>query len=290
VQTFEWSGVAWTAPQVLGRLLWVGVALALALLAGLLFDRFDPSREAPRSARPKKARPEVEPPGAESAPAARPPNAARLTPLGASQPVSGLVLFFRLLVSELRLMLKGLGWWWYLVAGGLIVASLFSEVSQARQFWLPLAWLWPILAWSPLGSRDLQAGTSPMTFSAAAPVRRQLPAAWAAGFVLAVILGGGAAMRFLLAGDWGALLAWAVGAVFIPSLAVALGAWSGSHKLFEVVYLIWWYLGPWGGLGALDFAGATDVSLASGMPLAYLTAALGLLALALAGRWRQVRG
>jgi hypothetical protein len=108
--------------------------------------------------------------------------------------------------------------------------------------------------------------------------------------VLAVILGSGAAVRFLLAGDWSAFLAWAVGALFIPSLAAALGAWSSSRKLFEVVYLIWWYLGPWGGLSALDFAGASDASLASGMPPAYLAAALGLLALALAGRWRQVRG
>jgi hypothetical protein len=31
------------------------------------------------------------------------------------------------------------------------------------------------------------------------------------------------------------MLAWTAGVFFIPSLALALGVWSGSSKLFEVV-------------------------------------------------------
>jgi len=35
-----------------------------------------------------------------------------------------------------------------------------------------------------------------------------------------------------------AALGWLVGACFIPSLALACGAWSGSSKLFEILYTL----------------------------------------------------
>ena len=38
-----------------------------------------------------------------------------------------------------------------------------------------------------------------------------------------------------ICGDWRGLLAWLTGALFIPTLALALGVWSGSSKLFEIV-------------------------------------------------------
>jgi hypothetical protein len=36
-----------------------------------------------------------------------------------------------------------------------------------------------------------------------------------------------------VAGDGSGLAAWAVGALFIPTLALALGVWSGSSKLLR---------------------------------------------------------
>jgi hypothetical protein len=117
---------------------------------------------------------------------------------------------------------------------------------------------------------------------------RQLPAVWAAGVLLAVITGGAALARFALAGDWTAAGAWAVGALFIPTLALALGVWSGSGKLFEIVFLIFWYLGPMQRVAPLDYLGAVPQAVEAGMPLVYLiaTALLGLAAVA--GRKRQL--
>lgn len=34
-----------------------------------------------------------------------------------------------------------------------------------------------------------------------------------------------------------------VGAIFIPSLALAADAWMGNSLLFEVIYIAWWYVG-----------------------------------------------
>jgi hypothetical protein len=103
--------------------------------------------------------------------------------------------------------------------------------------------------------------------------------------IVAVLTGGGSALRLVLAGDGSGLAAWAVGALFIPTLALALGVWSGSSKLFEVIYTLLWYVGPANQVPPLDYMGATGVT----SPLIFLTATLLLAAFALAGRQRQIR-
>jgi hypothetical protein len=193
-----------------------------------------------------------------------------------------------MVLGELRLMLKGQRWWWYAVALGLVIAALFSPLEVSRQWLLPVAWIWPLLVWSPLGNREARHRTEQMVFSAAFPLRGQLPAVWVAGLVVAMATGSGVALRLLLAGQWSALLAWAVGAAFIPALALALGVWSGSSKSFEVVYFLLWYAGPMNQVPALDYLGATDEAVATRIPLVYLALTLLLLGLAFAGRQRQI--
>ncbi|MNR56752.1 hypothetical protein D3C85_1773900 [compost metagenome] len=55
-----------------------------------------------------------------------------------------------------------------------------------------------------------------------------------------------------------ALLAWGTGILFIPTLALALGTLGGSKKLFEVIYMLWWYMGPLNHVPSLDFLGVSD--------------------------------
>jgi hypothetical protein len=85
-----------------------------------------------------------------------------------------------------------------------------------------------------------------------------------------------------------------VAVLFIPTLALALGVWSGTSKFFEALYVAFWYIGPINQLAVFDYMGLSRQALAQGMPLVYLvvTGALAGAALAgaaLAGRWRQVR-
>jgi ABC-type multidrug transport system ATPase subunit len=76
--------------------------------------------------------------------------------------------------------------------------------------------------------------------------------------LLAALAGLGAGVRALLAGDVAHLFAWAAGAMFIPALALALalGVWSGTSKLFEGLYTALWYAGPAQPTPGLDFIGA----------------------------------
>jgi hypothetical protein len=197
--------------------------------------------------------------------------------------------FGQVLLAELRLIGKQSPWWWYVVMVGLALASLFASTDQVRRLFLPLAWIWPILSWSAMGVREVRHHTEQLVFTAAHPLRRQFLATWLAGVIVAVLAGSGAALRLVLTGDWATTLAWAVGALFIPTLALALGVWSGSGKAFEVVYTVLWYAGPMNRVPALDFMGTLEESVANGIPFYYLALTVILLGLAVMGRMRQLR-
>jgi hypothetical protein len=287
---FQWDGIAWSSAMIVGRLLWVGVAALLALAAALPFDRFDPARgRRHRRGRAQKDAIGVAPPLAGAAGAAaengRVP-AVQLTPLAAGRLRSRLTY---LVSAELRLMLKGHRLWWYAVIVGLNAAGLAVPDLAVRGYLQAAAWLWPILLWSPLGSRERRHNTQQIVFSTAHPVGRQVLAAWLAGVCVATGSGIGFAAQRTLSGDWAGLGAWAAGALFIPSLALALGTWSGSSRAFEVVYALLWYVGPINHVPALDYMGATAAAVGGRSPFYYLLASGALLVLALLGRWRETQ-
>jgi hypothetical protein len=72
---------------------------------------------------------------------------------------------------------------------------------------------------------------------------------------------------------------------------VALAVWSGSGKLFEVVYMLLWWFGPLNQIvPQLDFMGVSDTARTAGMPLIYLVITAAVLGGALVGRQRQLQG
>jgi hypothetical protein len=194
-----------------------------------------------------------------------------------------------MLDAELRLMLKGQKWWWYGGAALLLGLCAALPSAQARGMALCVAWIWPVLLWSAMGVREKRDQTSQLLFSAPHPIARQLPAVWCAGVVLAVITGSGFAFRLALGGDWRGLVAWLIGAIFIPTLALTLGVWSGTSKLFEVVYTVLWYVGPVRATAPLDFMGSIPVTATTRLPLFYLALAGAMVVLAVAGRKRQLQ-
>jgi hypothetical protein len=297
IQTFRWQGVTWTADVLLGRLLWAGVGLGIALLSALFFHRFDPARGGRRSSKHEGL----------MARALSTLRSIQLPSLDLSRRLSILIsrrmpplpAFMRVLLAELRLMLKGrvlslskgLPWWWYLGAAGLIVAGLANGADpQARRGLLAAAWIWPVLIWSGLGVREKAHHTGPIIFSAPKPLGRQFAAMWIGGLLVTLLTGSGVGLRLLTAGAWDHLLGWGVAVLFIPTLALALGVWSGTSKFFEALYVAIWYIGPVNGLAIFDYMGLSQEALAQGMPFVYLGLTGALLIAALIGRRRQIRG
>ncbi len=282
---FIWNGMDWTGELLAGRFFWNLAAAGLAFVAALFFDRFDPalhgSRRRQTARHANGGKPEI-------GPAAEVPSPhVTLTPMPAG------AMHFRfvaVLIAELKLTLKGVRWIWWVVAAGTFIATLAAPLPAVKQIALPLAWIWPILLWSPLGTRESRHDTGGLLFSAPRPLLRQLPATWAAGVVLAMLTGSGAALHFLVKGDFAGAGAWLVGALFIPTFALALGVWSGTSKLFEILYLVLWYIGPMNHVPALDYLGSTEAGLAQGMPLVYLAVTAMLAAATVAGRKRQLLG
>ena len=282
VRTFPWSGIAWTPQVLMMRVLWIAAAIGIAVLASVFFHRFDPARSwtARRANEAKKAI-AIEPADVGSSPPIV--VAGHLTPLVRNR---GSVRFGRLIASELRLMLKGQRWWWYAGAAAMLVGQLVSPEANLRSGFLLAAWIWPIFLWSQMGCREAHHATSALLFSSERSLTRQFPALWTAGVLIAILTGSGSAARLLMSGDWHSLAAWFAGALFIPSLALALGALSGGSKVFEAIYTIWWYIGPAHQIPGLDFMGTTPPSCA---PLPYALAASILLATAFLKR-RQSLG
>ena len=273
---FAWAGVEWTPNIVLTRLLFFGVGILFVLLSAVLFDRFDTSIR--RLGRVNAPAPTSAP---EAASLPRPASTAHLTPLSASP--NGFA-FTHVMLMEVKLLLKGLPWWWFAVAGGLLIVPLFLSTEVDRAYILPVAWLWPVLIWSGLGNRERHHNTHQMVFSSAAPLKRQLPATWLAGFGIALLTGSGVAIRLLIAGDSAGLLAWFSAALFIPSFALALGIWSGGKKLFEVLYVSLWYLAM-NKVTTVDFLGANS----SGNIGFFVPLSLALLFIAVVGRAKQLQ-
>jgi hypothetical protein len=284
VPSFRWQGIPWTSELVLSRVTWFGIAILIAMLAAVFFDRFDSAViEAPKKKRIQTIEDSESP-----ANIARPQSAGavHLTPLDSS---AGGFNFFHMLIAELRLALHGISWWWYLVAMGLVVGQLASPLEISRGPLLGVAWLWPVLIWSVMGVRESRNGTQQFIFSAARILPRQLPACWMAGVVIAMATGSGAAIRLMLAGEIWGVAAWAAGALFIPTFALALGVWSGSSRPFEALYAMLWYVGPLNRVPGFDFTGGADGALVARYTCVYFMIAAGMLIAAFSGRARQLR-
>lgn len=281
--TFEWPGIQWTGFRTGIRLMWLGLAFFLLLPARALFDRQLFVTPASTGHRNKKKAKDEAVEATETTVGSSPGAAMAFDPRSYLANVTGSEGRWRfggLVSAELKLMLKGTSLWWYLVALGLVVGCLFAPLSVGRSMLFPMAWIWPILKWSPLGTRERQFGTDGFLYSAPAPVWRQLPAAWVSGVLIALATGSGMGVRLILAGELPSATGWLVGALFVPTLAMALGCMSGSGKLFEILYLILWYAGPLNGVPALDYMSATAEASAVGMPLIFLgvTGALAVVA------------
>ena len=274
-QEFQYNGLHWSGVMVMQRLLWVAIAFAIASAAATLFHRFDPAKESQKGKKDEDAVPDaVSQTRAESVPT----NWVHLTPLAGAGTVSGSLT--ALVKAELRLMMKGVSKWWYLVALALWIVSIATPLRVSRNL-LAVIWIWPLLLWSKMATRETLHQTSALIFSSVQSLARQFPAMWLAGVMVALVTGSGVALRLLMAADAPGFAAWLAGALFIPTLALALGAWSGTSKTFEAIYTAWWYTGPGNHIPFIDFMGTTA---RSSQPLPYFLLAATLLLIAFAGR------
>ena len=287
VQEWRFAGIPWTMESVGLRLMWFGVACAIALVAAVVFDRFDTAKVRTGKKGKRKAEADEATAGRPASVAGSPGATVHLTPLAVPARVHA---FGRLFAAELRLALFGLRWWWYAVAAGLLIAQFVAPLEISRGPLLGSAWMWCVFVWSGMGAREARFETRGLLFSCANILPRQLLACWAAGVAVSMAVGVGAAMRLLLATDTAGLMAWLAGALLLPSTALFLGVISGTSKPFEGALTLAWYVGPMNHTPVLDFTGAANGE----HTMAFAVGALAIAAACVVGAWmvraKQLRG
>jgi hypothetical protein len=274
-------------------------AVGIAFLAAVFFHRFDPARIQSNwldrlMSRFKRTvvgfvtqpTPVVEP--GLSSPEVR-AQTVHLTPTSIASYRSGrLRRSSQLLFAEWKLAFSGVRWWWYLVTFGLIVGSLLAPLHITQLVLLPVIFVWPLSLWSTLGARETRLHTESLVLSGPYPLRRQFVAMWGVGVLITLGMSAGVIFRLIMSGAWAALAGLIIGVIFIPTLALAMGCWSGTNKLFEAVYLFFWYLVAVQNIPYLDFLGRFPEMIQIGIPWIYAGIALVLFGVALLGRRHQV--
>ncbi len=228
-RSFTYAGFHWTAGDFAARSMWFLVAVGVVAAASLLFDRFSKAAHDTRRARPGKF-------------AVRWSSTIERVTTPVIDAVFG-TDFGAIVLAELRLLLCGSSFWWYAASAGLWVFQLFAD-AKGQSIAIGLAWIWPILIWSQLGTRERVYETEQFVYPTLHPIRRQLLAQWVAAVTLALVLAGGSVIHWALSANLIGIEGVLAGAVFVPALALACGAISGTTRLFEIIYLVLWYLGP----------------------------------------------
>ena len=280
-QVFIWDGMNWSISLLFFRLFWMMAFLGLIFLSLVSFNRFDDSKIG-KSQRRIKIRPKKRTTRIDEM-TIHPP----LTWQNAPQPEARFS-FFSILKAEIHLMVKGRSKLWLIVTSILFTTSLFAPVSFAYKISLPLLWFFQILILSKIGCREINNRCNGYIFSAAFPIRRQLPATFTAASLLMFFLALPVVLRTLLNADFYSVYAITAGALFIPSFAITLGILTGGSKLFEVLFTIIVY-GYFNDVPFFDFTGAIQESHFLGMANYFLIITLILIILAFLVRKRQIR-
>jgi hypothetical protein len=287
LQTFVWTGIDWTAGLIFQRLMWLVVSMGVVLFGSLFFNRFDPNRRAASKRKLVRSKPVQEDTTFQTAGLP----AVQLTPLEKNSRFH--FNFFRLVWLECLLLVKGLKWYWLAGLAVLWIGSLTAPSETMRSYWFLVVCIWPVLVWSRMGEREVRYQAEQLIYQAAYPLARLLLSAWSAGVLVTAMAASGVLFGRLLAGQPAGVLPWTLSIVFIPTLALALGVWSRGSKLFEVVYPILWYLGPFNrenGLVVLDYLGIHAGAPVNASPLWFTGVLIFLLLLAFIGRRRQILG
>lgn len=296
-RTFEYTGGQWPLWIFVQRIGLLLPAFLLLAAATIPFDRFrstDVSAGSPWASRLLAAVPgwgETDRPNLQDA---APPAIETLSFTPVTNRDAG--SFWRLVKAETRLTVRGRRWWWYLGAVLLVLIPLGSflpgelqtlPATGVRRVLLPLIFIWPIFLWSDIGIRIKRHRMTKLVFSSKYSSEQML-AAWLAGVIVAIAVCSGALAVFVLTGQVAPLLGVASGVVFGPSLAVAVGVWSRSAELTEIIYLLLWYAGPLNGGEAVDFVGATVESVDVGAPYWFIGLSVLLLSAALLRRKSEI--
>lgn len=236
---FEWSGVSWTLADLLGRALWLLVALGLLTVAAWRKQHLPDvavSQTVRRAWAPLKWITSPRSPA--------PSPGSRLfsfsaVPLDFAQvPMWG----------ELRAALRSLH-----PATALLLGLLSVGGAAAPGTLLPVTLLALLPVCSALIGASFRWGLTPLLATLPQGGSHLLLIRWQALATLILLCTGPALLASASHGETGAVWGLLVLPVFVPALALGTAALTRGSTLFEAVWIALWYLGPVSGWAGLDY-------------------------------------
>lgn len=280
--TFVWEGFAWSYEFMLARLVWMLAAVLLVVGSAIFFKRMeegggeDRLNKDNRSRRQKAGETELRPGYVIDKGYNSGYNTAGSYPFSLTGITEDRKLRWnRMLTGEIRLMISGRPIWWYVLGGVGLTGSLSIQMPPPSNPWPALMLLLLLPIWSQMGSREKLYFTSGLLDSSCSPMSKWW-ATWTAGLLLAMTVSSGMLVRMMIAMEWLHTLHMWIGLAMMNTLALILGSWSGSRRLFEAVLIIWLYLGPLSQIGPLDFLGWSGGSLPVYLLLTLLLMLIGV--------------
>lgn len=253
--TFVWDGISWSPNFLMVRLIWIGVAALITELSVLVFNRF---REDVNTKKVKSPKNKINHLHSKS-------NTNEKTSISASHfqapprlstvKRGNRVPLFGMLLGELKIMLRGHSVWWYLIVLTSIALTPFVTSGDSEK-WIAVSMLLPLSIWAQMGNREKICGTESFILSSC-PAPTKWLVTWLAGVIIALMMSLGMFAKIILLSQWHYLLPWMVGAIFIPTLALLLGGFSGNGTFFEALFIALMYFGPINSMGPSDFMGLT---------------------------------
>jgi hypothetical protein len=266
VNTFIWQGIEPSTSYLLGIIPLLIISLSCFIIAVIFFDRFS-QHLLTENKQPSK-----------------------LVNFLNTQVISRLDVpfylltkhfsFTRLLRLELKLLLKGHSTYWVMGLLTLNIIQLFISQQLLVSVFLPLSWLWCVLVVSQLGQIEKQANTTELiTYSKKSAIQQSL-ASYSSAWVLLTMASLGSVLRFAAMSEWLLIIQLIIAISFTVSLAYFCGAFTGTKRMFEVLYPAIWYMGPIQAALYLDFFGVnSQVSWQAGTPYYFLAISIALLVL-----------
>ena len=151
-------------------------------------------------------------------------------------------LRFGLFSSELRKVLGPQTAFWRVCAAGLWAACWFSPITAVRSSLLTLAFAWLIPVFSRMGCLEYRSGMADVLRIVPGAAVRQASACWRAGAAVSLAAALPALVRLLCLADGAGFLSALIFAVFVPSMALFFGEYTGSNRPFEILLLVLCFL------------------------------------------------
>lgn len=185
-----------------------------------------------------------------------------------------------LLYAELGLVVRNTNVFVLFMYASIIGLYLILPLDSVKGLIISLLWILPLSALSEINTRKIYDSTKEMLQSTVYFNRMEILTHYLCGVIVIFLPNMPLICKGLLLKQRIDITMIIAGSIFIPALALFLGAWSKNANIFQVAYLFIWYIGIGGNVYYLNFTGLCNAETAADMRIFVVYLALSFVLLA----------